>query len=125
MDSTTVVNFLKQYMNEDLAIMVFGLLGILVPFIWRALASWAANRPTTWYWNPVTKKFVLGRASAALGKIFGRGVNDCNIRYEDNLPEEAKTELRKHVAEKYPIATDPDPNTNECPSSTENKSNGE
>ena len=40
MDSTEAVNFLKQYMNEDAAIMLFGVLGIVVPFLWRILASW-------------------------------------------------------------------------------------
>lgn len=102
MDSTAIVNVLKQYMSEDVAIMTFGVLGIVVPFIWRALASWAANRPTTWYWNPLTKKFVLGRVSAALGRIFGRGVNDCNVKYQDGLPPEAIEALRKRIEQTYP-----------------------
>ena len=102
MDSTEVVNFLKQYMNEDIAIMLFGVLGIVIPFLWRILASWATNRPTTWYWNPVTKKFVLNRVSAALGKMFGRGVNDCNVKYQDNLPPEAIETLRKRIEKTYP-----------------------
>lgn len=102
MDSTTVVEFLKQYMTEDIAKMVFSVLCIVVPFVWRALAAWATNRPTTWYWNPITKKFVLNRVSAYLGKIFTRGVNDCNVQYEKDLPPEAKEELRKMLAKKYP-----------------------
>ena len=102
MDSTVVIDFLKQYMNEDFAKMVCGVLCVVVPVIWRMLASWASNRPTTWYWNPVTKKFVLNRVSAALGKMFGRGVNDCNVKYQDNLPPEAIETLRKRIEKTYP-----------------------
>lgn len=102
MDSTEVINFLKQYMNEDFAKMVFGVLCVVIPVLWRVLASWAANRPTTWYWNPVTKRFVLNRVSAILGKTFGRGVNDCNTKYQDNLPPEAIEALRKRIEKTFP-----------------------
>lgn len=96
-------------MNEDFAKMVFCVLCIVIPVLWRMLASWASNRPTTWYWNPVTKKFVLNRVSAILGKMFGRGVNDCNVQYEKDLPPEAIEALRDRINKTYPApAIEPD-----------------
>lgn len=103
MDSTTIINFLQQYMPDDVSSMVYGLLCIAVPFLWRMLAVWASNRPTTWYWNPITKKFVVGRISKLLAVLFTRGVNDCNIKYQDKLPPEAIKELRKRIDKTYPV----------------------
>jgi hypothetical protein len=57
---------------------------------------------TTWYWNPVTKNYALKWIDKQIGKICGRGVNDCRIQYQENLPPEAIEALRKRINKTYP-----------------------
>lgn len=101
-DSTLVINAIAQHTGEDTAKVIFGVIGAVISVLWPVAAKWANDRKTTWYWNPITKKFVLDRVSKILGAIFGRGVNDSKVQYEDNLPPEAVEELRKMLAKKYP-----------------------
>jgi hypothetical protein len=103
MDSTAAVQALSGYMSVDNAIAIVGGAITIIIALWRALVVWANARPTTWYWNPLTKKFVLGWVSRWLARACGRGVNDCNVKYEEDLPDEAKKELKKRLVKKYPI----------------------
>jgi hypothetical protein len=102
-DSATAVHELSKYMSVNDAIAIISATIGTVIALWRALVAWANKRPTTWYWNPLTRKFVLGWASKWLARACGRGVNDCNVKYEEDLPSEAKEELKKHLIQKYPI----------------------
>jgi hypothetical protein len=63
------------------------------------------------------KRFGLNDEVEQVGQAFVDGIKETEVKqdeanvYSQNMPK--------------PEATDPDPNSNECPSSTENKSNGE
>jgi hypothetical protein len=103
MDSLFVVTFLSQYVGHFWANLIFTSAIPLIIAGWRSLIHWANNRPTTWYWNPITKKFFIKWGDKQIARICGRGVNDCNFRYEENLPDEAKEELKKHLIKKYPL----------------------
>lgn len=103
MDSTQIVSELLKYMNADYANMIYAVIVIVIPVLYRSLIHWANNRPTTWYWNPVTKKFAVRWLDKQIAKICGRGVNDCKIRYADDLPDEAKVELKKRLKKQYPL----------------------
>ena len=109
MDSTTITAFLTHYLGPDWGVLAYSLLTVAVPVIYRMLISWANNRPTTWYWNSLTKKFVLKRTDKMIAAMFGRGTADCKARYEDNLPDEAKEELKKRLTKKYPLLQIPVP----------------
>jgi hypothetical protein len=126
-DSTAIVNYISKYTGTELAVLVFGILGWGVPMLWRLGAEWAVRRKTTWYWNHVTQKFVIGRVDSWLAGIFTKGVVKSNITYQGNLPPEAQEAKKQYVARKYeiPDLTDPLPDSNECPSENENKSNGD
>jgi hypothetical protein len=103
MDSLTVVTLLSHYVGNYWAPTILSVGGTIAVALWRAFVHWANNKPTTWYWNPVTKKFFVKFVDRWLAKLFGRGVNDCNVKYEDTLTDEAKEELKKHLIKKYPI----------------------
>ena len=102
MDSTTIVNYLTQHLGSDWAKVIYGIIVMVIPVLYRIFIAWANNRKTTWYWNPVTKQFALKWLDRQLGKICGRGVNDSNFKYEDSLPPEAVEVLRKRIEDKFP-----------------------
>jgi hypothetical protein len=101
MDSATIVTILQKYMAADFANMIYAIIVIAIPVLYRALIAWANNRPTTWYWNPVTKKFAVKWLDKQVAKICGRGVNDCRIKYEKDLPDEAKLEIQKRLKKQH------------------------
>lgn len=103
LDSATIVNALAPHTGVEIAQVLFGVVGAAVTGLWPIAARWANNRKSTWYWNPITKKFVLDRASRWLGRVFGRGVNDSNVGYSGELPPEAIDALRKRINKTYPL----------------------
>jgi len=101
MDSTEIVNFFGLYVNSEWAKAFYGMLVIIIPIIYRGFIHWANNRKTTWYWNPITKKFFVKWLDKQIAKICGRGVNDCQAKYEKELPDDAKEEIQNRLKKNH------------------------
>lgn len=103
---TTLVHELSKIIPREIAETVLIILTPAALVAWRLLAEWATRKKTTWYWNPVTKKFVISRIDKILSILFSKGVVKSSIQYENNLPLDAEEEKLRYALKKYQISED-------------------
>lgn len=103
---TTLIHELSKVIPRDTAATLLAILTPAALVAWRLLAEWATRKKTTWYWNPVTKKFVIGKIDKILAILFSKGVTKSNVQYEESLPPDAEEERLRYALKKHQISED-------------------